>query len=327
MILSQLKKVSQVSFYDIFFIFSDVTKVDKYICEMNELKEKLNKGLVMVSDGAWGTMLYEKGLKIGDCPELWNVTHRNEVLDIAKKYIEVGAQMVETNSFGGNSIKLSGFGLEKRAYELNKAAAEISREAAGKDNIVLGSIGPSGKFLITGEITEEELIESFSEQAIALRDGGADVICIETFYALDEAKCAIDAVRNNTDLEIICTFTFDKQMDGSYRTMMGTSPTEMVEFLVENEVDIVGTNCGNGFSGMVDIVKEIRSANSSIPIIVQANAGLPELVNGQSVYHESPDLVALEIPDLIKAGANCIGGCCGTTPEHISRIVEVVKKM
>jgi len=280
----------------------------------------------MISDGAWGTMLYQKGLKIGECPELWNVTHREDVLDVAKKYIDAGAQMVETNSFGGSSIKLQGFGLEKRTYELNKAAAEISREAAGTDSFVLGSVGPTGKFLITEEITEQELTDAFAEQVVALKDGGADVICIETFYDLAEAKCAIDAVRQNTDLEVMCTFTFDKQIDGSYRTMMGVSPTEMVEFLEENGVDIIGTNCGNGFSGMVDIVREIKKTGTTIPIIVQANAGLPELIDGQSVYTETPEVMAVEIPKLIEVGANCIGGCCGTTPAHISKIVEEVNR-
>ncbi len=293
---------------------------------MGRLIDELAKGKIMISDGAWGTMLFDKGLKLGECPELWNVTHRNDVLDIAQQYISAGAQMVETNSFGGNSIKLSGFDLDKRAYELNKIAAEISREAAGNDNFVLGSMGPSGKFLVTEEVTEDELIDSFSEQAIALRDGGADAICIETFYDLNEAKCAVDAVNKNTDLEVICTFTFDKQMDDSYRTMMGTSPSEVVEFLVKNKVDIVGTNCGNGFSGMLEIVSEMRKTNNTIPIIVQANAGLPKLINGISVYTETPDIMAIEIPKLINAGANCIGGCCGTTPQHIKRIVIEVNK-
>ncbi len=292
----------------------------------NKIKKKLKTGEIMISDGAWGTMLQEKGLEMDECPELWNITHREEVFDIAKKYVLAGAQMVETNSFGGSSIKLGSFGLEKRAYELNKAAAEISREAAGRENFVLGSVGPTGKLLVTEEVTEEGLYDTFSEQIIALRDGGVDAICIETFYDLAEAKCAIDAVKKNTDLEIICTFTFDKQIDGSYRTMMGVSPLEMVRFLSDNNVDIVGTNCGNGFSGMVDIVKEIRNADSDIPIIVQANAGLPEIVGGKTIYNETPDIIALEIPKLVDAGANCIGGCCGTTPAHISRIVEELRR-
>ena len=292
----------------------------------NKLLKALKTGEIMISDGAWGTMLHEKGLEMGECPELWNITHREEVFDIAKKYVLAGAQMVETNSFGGSSIKLSSFGLEKRTYELNKAAAEISREAAGDEVFVLGSVGPTGKFLVTEEVTEEELYESFSEQIVALRDGGADAICIETFYDLAEAKCAIDAVKKNTGLEIICTFTFDKQMDGSYKTMMGISPSDMVRFLSDNKVDIVGTNCGNGFSGMVDIVREIRNADSNIPIIVQANAGLPEIVEGKTIYTETPAIIASEIPKLVEAGANCIGGCCGTTPAHISRIVEELRK-
>jgi len=141
---------------------------------------------------------------------------------------------------------------------------------------------------------------------------------------LDEAKCAIDAVKQNTDLEVICTFTFDKQMDGSYKTIVGISPTEMVGFLVENEVDVIGANCGNGFVEMVDIVKEIRVANKVIPILVQANAGLPELVDGNLIYKETPEFISKEVHRLINSGANCIGGCWGTTPDHISRIVHEI---
>ena len=280
----------------------------------------------MVSDGAWGTFLQKKGLALGECPELWNVTHRKEVLEIAQSYIDAGSQLIETNSFGGNIFKLEKYGLKERSFELNKAAAEISREAAGDTAYVLGSIGPSGKFLMMGEVTDEELYHAFKIQAMALEEGGADAICIETFFAQDEAECAIKAAKENTNLEIICTFTFDKQPDESYKTMMGVSPSAMADFLLKSGADIIGTNCGNGFNGMEYIVKEIRAAQADVPILVHANAGIPVLKNGETIYTETPDIIAHEIPKLINAGANAIGGCCGTTPAHIKKIVEVVSK-
>lgn len=294
---------------------------------MRSISLELKQNKILVSDGGWGTYLYAKGLQMGDCPELWNETHRADVLEIAKSYIEAGADMIETNSFGGSRIKLDQYDLEDRTYELNKFAAEISREAAGDNRFVLGSVGPTGKFLMTGEVTEEELYESFKVQIEGLRDGGVDAICIETFYDTQEAIQAINAVKENTDLEVITTFTFDKSADGSYNSMMGINPSQMAETLANSGVDIFGTNCGNGFEGMIDIVKEIRQVNSELPILVHANAGLPIEEDGKIVYPDSPERMAELAPDLIAAGANIIGGCCGTTPEHIRAIKDVVEKL
>lgn len=288
--------------------------------------EALKKGWILVSDGAWGTFLHEKGLKPGECPELWNLTHPEEVLDIARSYVEAGSDIIETNSFGANRIKLRHYGLENRAREINQKAGEISREAAGEDRIVLGSMGPTGKFLITGEVTEEELLEAFSEQAVALEQGGVDAVCIETMTALDEALIAVKAVREYTDLEIVCTFTFDRMADGTYRTIMGVSPSEMAKALIEAGAHVIGTNCGNGMGPMVDIVREIRSVAKDIPILVHANAGKPIVQEGKTVFPETPEEMANQVSELIRAGANVIGGCCGTTPQHIRAMREVVDK-
>ena len=164
---------------------------------MNDLISKLAMGRILVSDGAWGTYLFKKGLKTGECPELWNLTNEDEVFDIAKSYIEAGSDIVETNSFGGSRFKLTQFQLDDKVYEINKKAAEISRKAAGNEKIVMGSIGPTGKFLMMGDVTEEELYSSFKEQAVAFDEGGADAVCIETFYDLNEAELAIKAVKEN----------------------------------------------------------------------------------------------------------------------------------
>jgi 5-methyltetrahydrofolate--homocysteine methyltransferase len=289
------------------------------------LLELIAQGRTLVSDGAWGTFLQAKGLEVGTCPEQWNDIHPDAVLDIAQGYIAAGADMIETNSFGGNRFKLEAFGLEDQVYKLNRKAAEISCAAAGNDKYVLGSVGPTGKMLIMGDVTEEELYDAFKEQSIALYEGGADAIIIETMTAIDEASIAVRAARENTPCEVICTMTFDHLVTGDYRTMMGVSPAEMVIALREAGAHMVGANCSNGIEGMISITEEIRSVDSNIPVLIHANAGLPILQGVCTVFPESPEMMAAFAPKLAHAGANIIGGCCGTTPEHIHKLVEVLK--
>ncbi len=280
---------------------------------------------VLVSDGAWGTFLQKKGLQPGECPELWNINRPDDVFDIAKSYVDAGADMIETNSFGGNRLKLANYGLAGSVFEINKAAAEISRKAAGIDKFVLGSVGPTGKLLLMEEVTEDELYEAFKEQSMALEAGGADAIVIETMTDLDEARIAVKAARENTACDVICTMTFDKTVDGEFRTMMGISPTEMVEPLIEAGASVIGANCGNGIADMIGIVKEIRQANANIPILIHANAGMPHYHDGATTFPETPADMGALVNDIIAAGANIIGGCCGTTPDHICEVCKVVK--
>lgn len=291
---------------------------------LGRIVDAVGSGRKLVSDGAWGTFLQKKGLQPGECPELWCVERPEDVLDVARNYVEAGADMIESDSFGGSRFKLAHYGLAERAAEINEAAAKISRQAAGDRAWVIASVGPTGKMLLMGDVTEEEMTEVFKEQAVALEKGGADAICIETMMAVDEACLAIRAAVENTDCEVICTFTFELNQSGEYRTMMGTNPTDAAKAAVAAGAHIIGTNCGNGIERMIPIVKEMRAAAPDTPILVHANAGLPKNVNGVDVFPETPEMMAAQIPELLAAGADIVGGCCGSTPAHISAIRRAV---
>jgi 5-methyltetrahydrofolate--homocysteine methyltransferase len=285
-----------------------------------EFLAAVRAGRARVSDGAWGTMLQARGLTPGECPEDWCRTRPDEVAAVARAYADAGADMVQTNSFGGTRLKLASYGLADAAAEINEAAARCSRAGAGPDRAVIASVGPSGKMMLTGETTEEELLDAFTEQCAALLKGGADAICVETMSDPEEAALAVRAARAAGAEAVICTYTFERTVQGDYRTMFGTAPGDAARAALEAGADIIGANCGNGMEQMIPIAAALRAAFPGTPILIHANAGLPVVTAAGTAWPESPETMAARAPALRAAGADILGGCCGTTPAHIAAL-------
>jgi 5-methyltetrahydrofolate--homocysteine methyltransferase len=294
------------------------------------LSDRLAAKKILVSDGAWGTMLQAEGLEPGSCPELWNLEHPEKVRAVAASYANAGADIVLTNTFGGSAAVLARHGLADRVGELNAAGARLSLESAS-GCVVAASIGPSGVFLEPlGHYSEDALQELFAEQIRAVTAAGVRVLCIETMVSVEEAACAVRAARlveseTGTRLEVMATMTFDTT-PGGFHTVMGVDPARAVEVLGTAGADVLGANCGNGIAGMVPLIREFRNLTDG-PLLVQANAGLPEIEDGKAVYRESPEIMAARVPELVSAGATIVGGCCGTTPEHIAAIRRAVDRL
>jgi 5-methyltetrahydrofolate--homocysteine methyltransferase len=270
------------------------------------------KNSVIVFDGAMGTMLQMKGLKTGECPEYYNITHPDIVYEIHKSYIDAGADVIETNTFGANRIKLKAYNLSGDVPLIVRSAVKIAKKAAG-DKAVALSMGPIGELMEPfGKLTFDEAYNAFSEVAVEGEKAGADLALIETMSDILEAKAAILAVKENTNLKVICTMTF--QEDG--RTLMGTDPVTAVVSLQGLGLDAIGVNCSTGPDMMADIVKKMSEV-ARIPILAQPNAGMPHLKDGKTFYNVSPEQFVHQSKKLLECGASIVGGCCGTTPEFI----------
>jgi 5-methyltetrahydrofolate--homocysteine methyltransferase len=294
---------------------------------MGNFLERVAVGEILISDGAMGTFLQAKGLQPGECPEEWCATHPDAVRSIAAAYIAAGSDIVETNSFGGTRYKLKEFGLGDRVGEFNKAAASLAKEAMGDKGYVAASVGPTGQIVEDegGNVTETDLYDAFAEQVVALAEGGADALCIETMSSVVETVQAIRAAKINTPLPVICTFTFEPGARG-FRTMMGVDPARSAGEAVAAGADVIGANCGNGIANMIEISKQLRAAAPNVPLLVHANAGMPVLEDGKTVFKETPSDMASRVRELIDAGVTIIGGCCGTTPEHISAMAKAARE-
>jgi len=293
---------------------------------MKEWEKRLLSNKVLVLDGAWGTEMIKRGLLPGKCPELWNLQRPEDVRAIAKSYREAGADIILANTFGANRFKLKRAGIfsPSKVKEINKRGVELSKEVAG-DCLVFASVGPTGEFLEPlGEVTESEMISCFSEQVEAFVEGGADGVIIETMVDINEARCALKAVLENSRLPVAVSMTFTRGKTG-YATIMGITPDKAACELDKAGADIVGANCSFGIEDMVRVAGIMRPV-TDLPLWIKPNAGIPELKEDRTIYPDSPEYMASFVPQLIKEGVSMIGGCCGTTPEHIRLIAKKVKE-
>ncbi len=290
--------------------------------------QRLAKGDLLISDGATGSYLQQHGLEDGD-PEEWNVSHPDVVQGMAKAYFDAGSDMVLTNTFGGTSLRQSHYGFADRAAEFNRLGAKLARSQAPDGCFVVGSVGPTGEVLNDplrdNPLTEEQAYEVFVEQIVALADGGVDAVNIETMIDINEAVIAVRAAKENTDLVVMSTMFFDKGPRGFF-TMMGSQPADAVSKLQEAGADIVGANCGNGIDVMIELARELRAATDGY-LLIHSNAGIPAPINGEIVYPESPEYMAERFKVMAHdVGVNILGGCCGTTPEHIRALINALER-
>lgn len=293
---------------------------------MNPLEKLLKTGEPVLLDGAMGTMLMDAGLEQGDPPEEWNVLYPERIRKIHRAYIQAGSRVILTNSFGGTRFRLEMHKLQDRVVELNKAAAEIARaetDSAPHTVVVAGSIGPTGQlFEPMGTLTFEDAKKAFAEQAAGLAEGGADVFWIETMSDINEVKAAVEGARSVSDLPIVATMSFDTHG----HTMMGVSPAKAIETLSEMDILALGANCGTGSDELEEAVEAMRKANSDILLVAKANAGIPKVVGGgEIVYDGTPEVMAKYALNVREIGVNLIGGCCGSTPEHIRAMAEALE--
>jgi methionine synthase I (cobalamin-dependent) len=284
---------------------------------MHATLERLLAGGPVVTDGAWGTQLQERGLPLGACPDAWNLDHPEQVEEVARSYVEAGSQVILTNTFGSNRLILARHGLAGRVAEINRCGVTISRRAAAGRALVFASLGPSGVMLMMGQMSEEDLQAAFAEQVQAMAEAGADGIVVETMSDPAEARLAVAAARA-TGLPTVACMTFDSGPNND-RTMMGTTPEQAAETLLAAGADCLGSNCGQGIAGFPQLCRRLHAA-SGRPVWIKANAGLPELRDGRTVYTQTPEQFAQHVPQLVEAGAGFLGGCCGTTPAFIRAV-------
>lgn len=293
---------------------------------MNAIQELIDEQGVVLVDGAMGTMLFASGLEHGDSPELWNVKHPDRVGAVHRAYLDAGSQIILTNTFGGTRYRLQLHNMEGRVAELNLAAVRLLREEvakSGKRALVAGDIGPSGQLLQPlGDLTYEEAVDGFAEQASALIEGGVDLVWIETMSALEEVQAAVEGVRQvSQTVTIVTAMTFDTRG----RTMMGVTPEKALTALLSYGAAAVGGNCGNGPEEIIEVIEKMHAVSPETILVAKANAGIPELVGGRPVYRATPEAMAEYALKVYAAGARIIGACCGSTSAHIQAIAQALQ--
>lgn len=286
--------------------------------------DKLVRQAPVITDGAWGTQLQARGLQPGDVPDLWNLSNPDAVEAVAASYVAAGSQIILTNTFGANRFRLAEADADDKVSEINKAGVALSKKAAGDKALVFASIGPSGKLLLGGDVTEDDLAAGFGEQAEAIAAAKPDGIVVETMQDIQEAVLAIAAAKA-TGLPVVASMVFDSGKDLD-RTMMGATPEQAADALAKAGADVIGANCGQGIAGFVAICKRLNAASHGLPVWIKANAGLPRIENGKTVYATTADDFAAHIPAVLAAGASFIGGCCGTSPAFIAKVAASLKR-
>ncbi len=288
--------------------------------------DRLAAGELLIADGATGTYLQQRGLEPGGCPEEFNASHPEVVSGMARDYFAAGSDMVLTNSFGGSRFMQKKYGYGERVREFNRLAAE---HAAGQKpderHYAVASVGPTGEMMepLPDGVSESAMYDALAEQMAALAEGGADAILVETQMALEEAVVGIRAARENTNLPVFATMVFDLGPRGFF-TMMGVTPERAVTELRAAGADVVGANCGNGIDRMIDLAAQMRAADDG-PMLIQSNAGIPDMKGGEIIYNEGPEFMAERFERLAEMGVNILGGCCGTGPDHIRAIKARLK--
>ena len=292
---------------------------------MKPLLERLKNGETLLADGAMGSMLFKKGLKPGACPEALNLSQPEILQEIAQSYFDAGADIIQTNSFGGSAMKLSEYGLDDKTEKINKTAVSIVKNVVGDNAYVSGSCGPSGQILQPfGTGNTHDFKKGFTKQIIGMVDAGVDLICVETMTDLHEATIAVKSAKEiSPQTPVMATMTFEDTPRGFY-TIMGVNINDAVDGLQKAGADIIGSNCGNGIEKMIKIAAEFRKI-TDLPILIQSNAGIPKNIGGKLEYPETPEFFAEKIPELIEIGVSIIGGCCGTTPETIKAMRAVLE--
>jgi 5-methyltetrahydrofolate--homocysteine methyltransferase len=289
---------------------------------MIKFKDRLSENGILVADGATGTTLQRAGLPPGAAPESWNLGNPDAIRALHKHYVEAGSDLILTNTFGGTRLRLEMEGLGDRVHEINLAAARLAREVAGDRAMVLGDIGPTGQLMLPmGAMSYEDAVAAFAEQAAALAEGGVDAILIETMSDLNEAKAAVEGVRQATDLPILVTMSFDTHG----RTMMGVKPADAARELWAMGVDVVGANCGRTLSENLEAIRQMRQALPEATLMAKPNAGLPRMQGSESIYDVTPETMADYAHQFAELGVKIFGGCCGSTPDHIKAVSAALK--